>query len=281
MADLYAVGFQEIVDLNAFNVALDNSKTLQRAQFWKDKISECLHENPDHSYQFVGEKALVGLYLCIYVRSSIASQVRDVRSAQLGVGILGMMGNKGGASIRFNFYDSSVCFVCAHLAAHRENVEGRNSDFKNIIEKTIFFADNSSSTGSSQQWGEDFASSSTISSKVVRRRYGASSSLGVDLTILEHDVVFWIGDLNYRIDEDMAIEEVYDLLSKRDLSCLRDKDQLNIERNKGSAFRGFEEGEITFLPTYKYQPGTDEYEKRPEKKQRAPAWCDRVLWKVK
>ena len=24
---------------------------------------------------------------------------------------------------------SSLCFVCAHLAAHRENVAGRNSDF--------------------------------------------------------------------------------------------------------------------------------------------------------
>ena len=28
--------------------------------------------------------------------------------------------------------------VCAHLAAHRENVEGRNSDFANIIQKTVF-----------------------------------------------------------------------------------------------------------------------------------------------
>ena len=28
----------------------------------------------------------------------------------------------------------------------------------------------------------------------------------------------------------------------------------------------------------RYQPGTDLYECRPDKKLRAPAWCDRVLW---
>lgn len=40
----------------------------------------------------------------------------------------------------------------------------------------------------------------------------------------------------------------------------------------------FEEGPLTFKPTYKYQPGTDLYEQRPDKKLRAPAWCDRILW---
>lgn len=39
-------------------------------------------------------------------------------------------------------------------------------------------------------------------------------------------------------------------------------------------------GPLTFDPTYKYQPGTDVYDTRPDKKIRAPAWCDRVLWKT-
>jgi phosphatidylinositol-bisphosphatase len=43
-------------------------------------------------------------------------------------------------------------------------------------------------------------------------------------------------------------------------------------------FLDFEEGPLTFKPTYKYQPGTDLYEQRPDKKLRAPAWCDRILW---
>ena len=40
-----------------------------------------------------------------------------------------MMGNKGGAAIRFKWMDSTICFVCSHLAAHSENVVGRNADF--------------------------------------------------------------------------------------------------------------------------------------------------------
>ena len=38
---------------------------------------------------------------------------------------------------------------------------------------------------------------------------------------------------------------------------------------------------MAFPPTYKYQPGTDSYDRRPEKKLRCPAYCDRILWKVR
>jgi phosphatidylinositol-bisphosphatase len=70
-----------------------------------------------------------------------------------------------------------------------------------------------------------------------------------------------------------------DLLQKENLLALRKKDQLNIERSLGNVFVGFEEAPLTFPPTYKYQPNTDIYEVRPEKKLRPPAWCDRILWK--
>ena len=60
-------------------------------------------------------------------------------------------------------------------------------------------------------------------------------------------------------------------------------DQLNAARKAGDAFAGFEEAPITFAPTYKYVPGTGTYDgrKRSAKKKRAPAWCDRVLWRVR
>ena len=63
-----------------------------------------------------------------------------------------------------------------------------------------------------------------------------------------------------------------------EIETLRAHDQLNIERFNNNVFEGFEEGVLKFAPTYKYQPNTDLYECRPDKKLRAPAWCDRVLW---
>ena len=43
----------------------------------------------------------------------------------------------------------------------------------------------------------------------------------------------------------------------------------------GHTFPFYSEARITFLPTYKYNNGTDEYD--TSEKARIPAWCDRIL----
>lgn len=45
----------------------------------------------------------------------------------------------------------------------------------------------------------------------------------------------------------------------------------------GRTFPFYSEARITFLPTYKYNNGTDEYD--TSEKARIPAWCDRILRK--
>lgn len=57
------------------------------------------------------------------------------------VGVMGVMGNKGATAVRLNLYDSTLCFVCAHMAAKRANVTGRNADFWSILGKTAFAGD--------------------------------------------------------------------------------------------------------------------------------------------
>jgi phosphatidylinositol-bisphosphatase len=209
----------------------------------------------------VASRSLVGLLIVVFVKAEHQESVQYVSSAALGVGVMGMMGNKGGVSIRLHFYDSTLCFVCAHLAAHRENVAGRNQDFANVYNKTTF----------------------EVGEKAIREviRSGSLSHWSIGTTkvgISDHDIVFWLGDLNYRIDESMNDGHVLQLSEKKILDELRTLDQLNIERAAGRVFTDFEEGVLTFPPTYKYQPGTDMYEQRPDKKLRAPAWCDRILW---
>jgi phosphatidylinositol-bisphosphatase len=279
VSDVYAIGFQEMVDLNAMNVALDSSKSQHRSQFWQDKIMECL-SSTGIKFSFIMGKHLVGLYLCICAKESLVKDIHDVRATSAGVGIMGMLGNKGGVSIRMSIFDSSVCFVCSHLAAHRGAVSSRNEDFKNIVEKSVFETEeeediihhhsnkinnninNNSKEAIFPNTSNNQFDNDVVSDNVVRPRNGAEKTKGEDLTIMDHELIFWSGDLNYRIDEEISLEEVYANISSKDLTYLRSKDQLNIEREKNAAFQNFHEGVLEFTPTYKYQPGTNIYDQR-------------------
>ena len=76
--------------------------------------------------------------------------------------------------------------------------------------------------------------------------------------------VYWLGDLNYRITE-MEPRIVRDLISHNSLGALLECDQLNRQRNQKNVFDGYREGPITFKPTYKYDPGTDDWDSRSVK----------------
>lgn len=51
----------------------------------------------------------------------------------------GILGNKGAVAVRMEVGgSSSVCFVCVHMAAHRENVLARNAEYRIISTKPVF-----------------------------------------------------------------------------------------------------------------------------------------------
>ena len=53
--DLYCIGFQEIVDLNAVNVVAD-SKSKERSGKWREKLLETINSISSNSYVLVEEK---------------------------------------------------------------------------------------------------------------------------------------------------------------------------------------------------------------------------------
>jgi phosphatidylinositol-bisphosphatase len=274
-ADIYVVSLQEMVDLNVMNVVINAGTSDEMAVSWIEKIFSLLRTT-GIEYKFVMEKHLVGLACIVFSRASLFNTLSDVRFSVVYTGGYGVTGNKGGIAIRFDCLDSSLCFVCAHFHANRDNVETRNSDFQNITDSAVFPPPGSSAAKrSSVVIGESMEKSS--------RPYSLSNkekNKSISLNILQHEHIFWLGDLNYRIALELDELEVFDIVQSGGWLSLRAKDQLNIERDKGNVFQNFEEGQLKFPPTYKYQPGTDLYEQREGKKLRAPAWCDRILWRT-
>eukprot|EP00823_Brevimastigomonas_motovehiculus_P003217 TRINITY_DN1949_c0_g1_i1.p1 TRINITY_DN1949_c0_g1~~TRINITY_DN1949_c0_g1_i1.p1 ORF type:complete len:685 (-),score=128.46 TRINITY_DN1949_c0_g1_i1:411-2465(-) len=239
--DIYAVGFQEIVDLNASNLLVDHNASRP----WELLIEKTLKPG----YEQLLSKHLVGLLLCIYVKKTLRPHIIDLQSDTAGVGIMGVGGNKGGVAARFCVYDSTICILNSHLAAHKSNVTGRNSDYHNICNKIKF---------------------------IDKNKHHKQNTFSV----FEHDYFFWIGDLNYRLNlNDPTV--IYKNIQAQDWKFLLAYDQLITEKSAGNAFKKFQEGPIMFPPTYKFKVGTSEYDRRDDNsrsKNRLPAWCDRVQW---
>lgn len=70
--------------------------------------------------------------------------------------------------------------------------------------------------------------------------------------------MIWLGDFNYRIG--LSSESARALVKKRDLETLYDNDQLNLQMVAGLSFPFYSEHRITFMPTYKFDIGTDDYD---------------------
>ncbi|KAL0426351.1 UNVERIFIED_CONTAM: Type I inositol polyphosphate 5-phosphatase 8 [Sesamum latifolium] len=313
-ADIYVLGFQEIVPLNAGNVlgpedcgpaekwlalirkALNddsNNNSVSKQSLWRNdqqqpnieqngtfsgSISlddELLEQHMDfqvrsyscsseegspspaydrgncpstvqHKYCLAACKQMVGLFLCVWVRQDLNQHISSLKVSCVGRGIMGYLGNKGSISISMKLDQSTFCFVCSHLTSGEKEGDAirRNSDVMEILKRTRF------------------SHSCRISGKPIP-----------PYTILDHDNIIWLGDLNYRLAS--ISHDMLELVERHDWQALLEKDQLRIEQKDGGVLEGWEEGEIYFAPTYKYLTNSDHYvvqASTPKDKRRTPAW---------
>ncbi|KAF1816544.1 DNase I-like protein [Eremomyces bilateralis CBS 781.70] len=244
--------------------------------------------------------------LMIFARRKVADSICWITWGSAGVGV-GGMGNKGAVGIRLGFdavkvkqsvkdwdEDSGVSvlevtFVAVHLAPNAGNVERRNQDWENIVRNLVFLPEEAFVPNTDEPFG---IAKDTPRPKLNFSIYGKNDSSETSAAL--H---FVFGDLNYRTgDEDpdpdsyMAFPQpTQDISSLLHYSRLLTKDQLNAERAENRTLHSFEELDVTFPPTYKYDPnqhwpGYENGLRVPNttgwlwEATRWPSWCDRILF---
>ena len=227
-------------------LAIGTQESCSERSEWEAALQETL--GPSHVLLF--STGLGTLHLALFIRRdliwfcSIAED--DNFSTRTGTAFR----TKGAVAIALMLFGTSFLFVTAHLTAHQDKVKERVHDIKRIIRNL------------------DLPKDLPIrhKSKDVTQNF---------------DCVFWCGDLNFRLSQprEEVIQWVTDTSFPQQSPVNLRKDQLRTILNEGAVLRGFEEGPIMFPPTYKYDPGTHNFDS--SSKQRTPAYTDRILFKGK
>lgn len=209
-------------------------------------------------YTLLKYHSLWDIRLAIFVANEYVPRVSDVTFDSVPTGVANLMGNKGGVLTTMQIDHTSVCFVAVHLAAHQDKTSARNDNFKEIVKRAK-----------------------------VGRPFMFNGGNHIDV-LNQFDHVVWLGDLNYRISfgtdpssRSPTLRDFHTLVEiiaeegSPGLRAVASSDQLNLEKRASRAFLGFEEGPLSFRPTFKVARNDSlQYSSA-----RLPAWCDRILWK--
>ncbi|XP_032901754.1 inositol polyphosphate 5-phosphatase K [Amblyraja radiata] len=191
-------------------------------------------------YVRVSSIRMQGLLLLVYVKHLHLPYVRDLRTSYTRTGMYGYWGNKGGVAARLSVYGHLLCFLNCHLPAHLNNSGQRITSFQRILAVLQFTSEKAPA-------------------------------------VLDHDLLFWFGDLNFRI-ADHGLRFVRESIVRNRFHLLWDKDQLNKAKTMEPVLSGFLEGQLRFKPTYKFNLDSIDYD--TSEKKRKPAWTDRILWRI-
>ena len=244
VADVVVIAVQELVDLGPKNMVLNTNGDEQRQMALEQRVERAL--STGGRFIKVCSFGMVGLALLIYVQPWVARSLRQLRIDRVKTGLDGIGGNKGGVCARFLLGHMSVCFVNVHLASGQNAVVERSQHLAQILSDAF----------------------QGISAKGAQRPKKNGFERSSIYHVAAHELCIITGDFNSRLD--LPKECQWESETQEEW-LLRDQIMLG----QVSSLRGFREGVLTFAPTYKYKIGSNMLNTK-----RAPAWCDRVVFKV-
>ncbi|CAM4751348.1 unnamed protein product [Rotaria magnacalcarata] len=271
--DIIAVGFQEIDTSGGAYIYDDKKKEDDWERIVRKTIAACYEENNTENIQFtlLNRIKLVGILLFVYVRSTHLARCTLVSNSTVPTGFMGIAGNKGGVGVRFRFYETDICFVNSHFASGDGQKERRNEDYL-TIEARMAFTDGPIYSLKDYIW---YTPAIVGGSAPANPQDSSNSSQWWKIS--DHDIIFWLGDMNYRISQ--PNDQVRKAINEVSIATLQKKDQLRCEMELDRVFSGYFEPSIDFLPTYKFDINTDNYD--TSEKSRTPSWTDRILYRSK
>uniref|UniRef100_A0A4W3JD96 phosphatidylinositol-3,4,5-trisphosphate 5-phosphatase n=1 Tax=Callorhinchus milii TaxID=7868 RepID=A0A4W3JD96_CALMI len=216
---------------------------------WVDFLRATIKDATELDFKVVATQSLWNIKIAVLIKADHENRVSHINTSSVKTGIANTLGNKGAVGVSFLFNGTSFGFVNCHLTSGSEKVLRRNQNYLDILRLL--------------QLGDKQLSSFDITLRFTH--------------------LFWLGDLNYRLD--MDVQDILNHINKKEFEVLMSVDQLNLEREKSKVFLRFCEDEITFPPTYRYERNTrDLYAWQKFKttgvRINVPSWCDRVLWKA-
>ncbi|XP_035743014.1 inositol polyphosphate 5-phosphatase E-like isoform X3 [Vespa mandarinia] len=227
-------------------LAIGTQESCSERNEWEAALQETL--GPSHV--LLTSTGLGTLHLALFLRRDLiwfcSVPEDDSFSTRTGTAFR----TKGAVALALMLFGTSFLFVTAHLTAHQDKVKERVNDIKRIVRNLDLPKD----------------LPTKHKSKDVTQNF---------------DCVFWCGDLNFRLAQprEEVIQWITDTSFPQQVPVNLQKDQLKTILNEGAVLRGFEEAAIMFPPTYKYDPGTQNFDS--SSKQRTPAYTDRILFKGK
>ncbi|KAF9623235.1 hypothetical protein IFM89_000724 [Coptis chinensis] len=303
-ADIYVLGFQEIVPLKTRNVI--GAEDLTPATTWNNLIGKTLNDlygsplltpilkqNSSNDHNNVGLPGTRRNYVSAVTETPIIDQpeLQGVEqnayskymllASKKMVGVFISVWMKKELVRKYCISNVKVCSVACGIMGYLGN-KGSVSVSMSIEGTSFCFI--AAHLASGEKNGDEVRRNYQVSE--IFRRTSFPRLLEDDdnphpLTILGHDRIFWFGDLNYRLYLEDNLARL--LIKTEDWKALQEFDQLKKEQDFGGVFEGWREGNVEFAPTYKYSASNSNrysggQSAKSGEKQRTPAWCDRILW---
>lgn len=127
--DIYAIGLQELIELNAGSILAGDPT---RPLLWSKALQSLLNLRSEE-YVLLRTELMSSMCLFLFVKKAQIGNVTQVAGSSKKTGLGGITANKGACAVRFDYGSTSFALVTSHLAAGVNATLERHNDYMTIM----------------------------------------------------------------------------------------------------------------------------------------------------